>query len=377
MDNGESSFVDVWGLTPDAFSANSEGAEEITPDDTAMPEQPSGEGDTEPNSDAVVVEDQGAEQGDGEPAENGGESENNASSDAPTDTTAEVTGAYEGIMSTLVDGDILSYDEDKEYDVESEAGLQEMITDTVTRKSAAAVEEYKAGLGDRAGALVDILEKGGSVADFEKIDQQVDFSQVKLEDANGEQYERNQEHLVEDWLTTQGYSTDDAKDLVYDYKENGMLRKHAEMSQRMLAEHQAKENEGLLAQRETEKAEQTRVAQEEADTFKESVLGTRELSGFNVTEKKAQKMYDYITLQDKEGKTQFQKDDTPENRLLYAMFAMDGFNKDSLTKEVATKQARSFKKKLSNFKDTNVSPKRGGNDIRRDGQGAPKISWLE
>ena len=253
--------------------------------------------------------------------------------------------------------------------------MLEMIADTVAKNRSEAVEEYLAGLGDKAGSLVDILQSGGTYDDFNALDQQTDFSQVQLEDANGEQYERNQTHLVEDWLKVQGYSEEEAGDLAYDYKENGMLRKHAEMAQRKLAENQARENEGLIEQRQAAQAEESRIAQEQADTFKESVLGTRELSGFAVSEKKAAKMYDYITVQDADGQTQFQKDDTPDNRLLYAMFAMDGFDKDSLSKEVATKQARSFKKKLSNFKDTNVSPKRGGNEIRRDGQGAPNISW--
>ena len=122
MDNGEQGFVDVWDMSSSTFSADAGGVEEITPDDSAMPEQPSGEGDTEPNSDAVVVEDQGVEQGDGEPAENGGESETNASSSTPPDTTAEELGAYEGIMNSLVSNSTLAYDEDKEYDVNEVSG---------------------------------------------------------------------------------------------------------------------------------------------------------------------------------------------------------------------------------------------------------------
>ena len=372
MDNGEQSFVDVWDINHSSFGADGDGATEIEVTDDM--EQPSGEGQTEPNSDAVVVEDQGAEQGGGEPAETEEESANNAPSEAPSDT-AEQVGEYEDIMTALINSDVLNIDSEKEYDVDTESGLSDMITDTVERRTTEALSSYKEGLGEKAAGLLTILEQGGSVDDFISQDKQTQFGDILLESDSGEEYERNQQYLVEDWLKVQGYDEDEVRDLVYDYKDNGMLRKQAEMSQRKLSAWQEGQNQAQAEERQAAQAEEARVAQEQADTFKETVLGTRDLSGFAVSEKKAQKMYDYITLQDKDGQTQFQKDDTPDNRLLYAMFAMDGFDKDKLSKEVSTKQARSFKKKLSNFQDTNVSPKRSDKQITRDNQGAPKVSW--
>lgn len=373
MDNGDKSFVDVWDINHSAFSADSAGATEI--EVTEEMEQPSGEGKTEPNSDAEVVGDQGTEQGGGEPAEIEAESETNALPEVPTDTPAEQIGAYEDIMTALVNSDVLSIDGEKEYDVETESGLSDMITDTVERRTTEALSSYKEGLGDKASGLLNILEQGGSVDDFIAQDSQVAYGDYQLESDDGEEYERNQQYLVEDLLKIQGYDENEVRDLVYDYKDNGMLRKQAEMAQRKLVTWQEDQNTAQAEQRQAAQAEQTRVAQEQADTFKETVLSTRDLSGFSVSEKKAQKMYDYITVQDKSGQTQFQKDDTPDNRLLYAMFAMDGFDKDKLSKEVATTQARAFKKKLSNYQDTNVSPKRSDKQITRDNQGAPKVSW--
>ena len=94
------------------------------------------------------------------------------------------------------------------------------------------------------------------------------------------------------------------------------------------------------------------------------MLETREIAGFKVTKKKAEKLYDYITKPVKDGKTQFELDDSSEARMLYAMFAMDGFNKDSLEREVKTTQAKTLKKKLSNTKDKAASMK--GQPVRRE-----------
>ena len=74
--------------------------------------------------------------------------------------------------------------------------------------------------------------------------------------------------------------------------------------------------------------------------------------------------------------SQFDKDDTPQNRLLYAYFAMEGFDKEKLTKEISSAQARTLKKKLSQYTDTNVTPKRGAAQVRREGQEAPVINWI-
>ena len=103
---------------------------------------------------------------------------------------------------------------------------------------------------------------------------------------------------------------------------------------------------------------------------------TREIAGFKVTEGKAKKLYDFITKEDKDGKSEFDKKDTAENRLLYAYFAMEGFDKNKLSKEIATKQSRTLKKKLSRFSDTNVSPKKDGSaQVRKTDQETPTIHW--
>ena len=239
-------------------------------------------------------------------------------------------------MQDLVEDDLLVFDEEKEYDVKTDAGLKQMIADTVEQKSKDAITAFKDGLGSNASKLMGVLEKGGTVDDFIKLDQQVNFGEVALESNSGEQYEKNQQYLVEDWMKVQGYSKEEIDESISDFHENGMLRKQAELAQRKLTSHQKKQDQALMSQRETEKIAASEQAEGAAVAFKDTVTNTRDLAGFTVPEKKAKKLYDFT----------------------------------------ATKQARTFKKRMSNFKDTNASPKRSGGSVNRENQDTPDIPWL-
>lgn len=293
--------------------------------------------------------------------------------DEPTLEAEEVM--YQEMMQGFVDNDILDLnDEEKEVDFSKE-GLQTLIQETVEKKSTEAINTFKEGLGTDAKGLLDVLEKGGNVEDYVKMNQQIDFSNIALESSDGKDYQKNQSYLVEDWMKLQDYEQDEIDDTINDYIESGMLKKQATIAQKKLTKWQENENKSLLEGKEQALVEQAKAEKVAAVEFKDSVLETRDISGFQVTEGKAKKLYDFITKKDKEGKTSFDKTDTAENRMLYAYFAMEGFDKEKLSKDIASTQARTLKKKLSSFKDKTVSPKRGDKQVRREGQEAPSISW--
>ena len=49
------------------------------------------------------------------------------------------------------------------------------------------------------------------------------------------------------------------------------------------------------------------------------------------------------------------------------------FDKEKLTKEIATKQAKGLRRKLGNYADKNSAPKRTAGQVRRDNQETPNI----
>ncbi len=386
-------FADVWGIDVNKYNADADeveeviqeveegsdgAAEKIETDETKEDKQE--EASTDANSDAKGDPDANKDDDEKQVAASEEEGKEDASSSAQEtkeESKAEDVddAGYYDLAQGLVSEDLLTFDEEKEYDFESEAGLKELITETVTKRSEEAINKFKEDLGEEAQKLLNVLEKGGSVNDYVKMEQQIDFANVPLADSDGNDYQKNQMYLVEDWMKVQGYEEEEIKEMVNDYLESGMLKKQATIAQKKLASWQTKQNETLLAQKEKEQAESARLEQEAAENFREAVVNTREIAGFQITEGKAKKLYDYITKKDKDGKSKFDKEDTPENRLLYAYFAMEGFDKEKLSKEVAAKQARSLKKKLSRYSDKNTSPKRTGEQVRRTDQETPKIHW--
>jgi len=280
------------------------------------------------------------------------------------------------IMQALVSDDVLDIGDDEEREVDfSKEGLKELIEETVAKKSEAAISSFKEGLGDDAKGLLEVLEKGGTVDDFVNMSEQVDFNNIALEDGKGNQYVQNQKYLVEDWMKIQGYTKEEIDETINDYAGSGLLKKQAGIAKNKLASWQEGQNASLLEQKERDReaAEAQRI--EEAEEFEKAVVNTREIAGFAINETKAKKLHDFITKVDAEGKSEFAKADTPENRLLYAYFAMEGFDKEKLSKEIKTKQAKTLRRKLSKFTDGNVEPKRSGSK-RTNESSTLNINWL-
>ena len=283
---------------------------------------------------------------------------------------------YQDLMQSYLDEGVFDIEGDEIEADFSEAGLKDIIAKTVSKRQKEAIDTYKQSLGEKGAALLDIIEKGGEVDDFINMDKELDFSTIPLEQ-NGQQMSRNQQALIEDWLSIAGYSDAEIDETLSDYLEAGgkMVRKQAELAQRKLVAWQKDKNEKLIADKEAAMIANQETQKQQAVEFRDKVVGTSEIAGFKLSKQKATALYDFITKTDKDGVTPFQKADTEENQLLYAYFAMEGFNKDKLTKDIASKQTRLIKKKLSQYTDQNTSPKRSAGQIGRSDQKTPDIHW--
>tara|TARA_B110000259_G_C14011971_1_gene399943 strand:+ start:356 stop:1483 length:1128 start_codon:yes stop_codon:yes gene_type:complete len=355
--NESESFVDIFQLGTD-FDGDAGAVTEVTQEvvtegtgdvtDVTKQEEAKTEtsvASTEEESSTVVVEKQD-------------EIEEVSKEDASTkdDNPASNTGV-EDLMQTMADDGVLLFDEESEYEPTAK-GMSDLISQTVQKKSDERFAEMKSSLPEEASKLLDVLEKGGSIEDYNALSNQIDFNEV---DASNEQ---NQGYLVEDWMKLQGYTAVEIRERIEDLRSANLLAKEANMAKTKLAKNQEQTSAKRLADIEVKTTEDKATAAKNAEDFKTKVTSMREVAGFSLTQKKAEKLYEFITNPDKEGKTGFQKADTEENRMLYAMMAMDGFDKEKLSKQEASKQTIKLKKKLNNFQDTNTAPR--GTQIRQD-----------
>jgi hypothetical protein len=383
-DNG-GGLVDLFGIDHTKYKdadADAGSVEEVVSDQPGDVEQvasePEEDDDLTPEAidigdgDANGEDDESFEDGDGKQA---AEHEEEELEDAPSHEDSPEVSDIGSLMQELVNDGTLEFDEEKEYDL-SKAGLEELISETKDRAIAEALEEQKSSYGDDAKQLLDVLENGGSVNDFIQMNQQVDFASVPLQNKQGEDLVQNQAYIVGDWMEVQGYNKDEINEKINELHEAGLLSKEAERSQKKLSDWQTKKNEETMAQRQAEQEATAKQEEEMHAAFQEEVLNTREIAGFKISKKQAENLYDYVTKPvGPNGETQFTIDDDTESRMLYAYFAMTGFDKSKLSKEIATQQALKLKKGLSNFKDSAASPRGGDRQVKRDNGEAPKINW--
>jgi hypothetical protein len=281
------------------------------------------------------------------------------------------------IVNELVTQNVLLFDEEKEYESSTE-GLKELISETVEKRNQEFIDSYKNNLGEEAKTLLDILSNGGTVEDYLSLNQEVDFSKVPLIDKNGEYLEKNQMYLVQDWMEVQGYTKEEIEETLEDYKSSGLLHKQADIAKKKLISWQEESKASLIKEKSSEALKRKEEEIKAAKDFEKEVTSLTDIAGFSLTKEKAKKLHEFITVQDKSGKTKFQQSDSPENRLLYAFFAMEGFSKEKLVKDVATSQAIKLKKQLSNYADSAATPKSSGNKVTYDKTKdiVSNISWM-
>lgn len=344
----------------------------------------SGESDVEEIQDDSVIENE--EEVVEEPSEKTEEPEDEKEEEPSEDIQQEASSkdeddnssvSIESLLGELVDNDVLLYDEEKEYEAGAN-GLKELVKETIEKKSQEVLESFKKSLPEEANKMLELLEKGGTIEDYLNLSQEVEFSKIPLEDKNGNPLTSNQTNLIKDWMEIQKYTKEEIEETLKDYEQSGLIKKQAEIARKKLSSWQSEKNETLLQQREQEKIKQAEEETAAAEAFKQEVTNVRDIVGFKITKDKAEKLYDFITTPGKDGKTKFQEVDTNENRLLYAYMAMEGFDKDKLVKDVASKQALKLKKSLSNYKDNEASPKRGATDVRREQSNdvVKNINWI-
>lgn len=292
--------------------------------------------------------------------------------DKTEEPTTEVAAEIESLIENI--SDVLDVDEEKEYDASIE-GLKQILIDTKDNAQKKALENVKKSLGEKEKSLFDALIAGNTIDEYLKGTIKISYSEIPIENADGSPILKNQRNLIEDWLILQGLEAEEIAERIADYEAAGLLSKEAKLAKRKLAEAQEKEEAAQTLELKKQADAKIEADKAQAAKFKETVLNTTEVAGFKISKEEAAKLYDYITKPvNKKGETKFMQDDTEQNRLLYAYFAMSGFDKEKLSREVTKKATVNLRKALSNYNDQNTKGK-SAEGMRRSTDATPKIYW--
>lgn len=269
------------------------------------------------------------------------------------ETTKEVkeetpveTNPFKSIYQDLSDKGIIEIGEDDEFTGTQEEMI-ELLSKVAEKKVDSKFDDMLSSLPKENAEVIRAIRNGASLEDAYNLSQQeVDYESVDLEDAN------NQANIVGTYLESQGFSEESINRKISSFYKGGTLKEEALEYREKLQKAQEKTKEEFYSnlKKENEEAEARQI--EESKEFRESVTSMRSIGGFDVSEQEANELYDFITKVDKDGKTEFEKQDNDEVRLLHALFVKNGMNKDKLTKDIVKKESFKIKRQIDNVKDT-------------------------
>lgn len=267
--------------------------------------------------------------------------------------------SFTPFINHLVEKNIL-YKTDKQYQ-DSEEGFEEAFKDTIN----AMWEDKLAGLSDKAKKLLEYDLEGLNIENYT---QTVDFSRLDYTDIN------TQRDLVLDALIAQDYTEEEAEEQMSRYEDTGLLEAEARRAGKFLDRLQKED----LARKEAEDRAKIQAKKDaevrQQEELKREILGTRKLGNFDVSEKDAQDLYDYMTKPVRNGKTQSELDDTKENRFLLALLRMKKFDTSALERKAETKVVKSLKDNLNRYQDKNAKPVQSS-EAEKEEEGKPNLKW--
>lgn len=274
--------------------------------------------------------------------------------EAPKATTKKVEvieeeeeeGSFKPFLAHLANRGILDYEDSEEIE-DSEDGFEKVVSKTITN----GINSYKQSIPEDGQKFLEFLEQGGKPADFHKhYYGDASFEEFNIDD------EENQKYVIEESLKLEGYSDEEIADEIADLVDLGKLEKKATTHLNKLKKVE-KENKQMLLEAQKQYAkEQEEIRAGEWDRFKKGLFEKESISGFKLTPKVKQDLWEYMTkpVNKKTGETAYQKDskENEDARYMFAYLLKNKWDVKSLEQQVETKAVSKLKSKLANYTDT-------------------------
>lgn len=272
------------------------------------------------------------------------ETETETGKDNEKDSGTAPSELVQSFAEYLKESGVLDWDDEEEIDFSSPKALNSLIENSIQKE----IEGYKNSISPEAKDFLDYLEAGGDPSKYYSLlSQPVDYDTVNLDD------EKHQKMVIQEYLKKQGWKDDEIEDELLDIEDSGRLER---MSKRYL--NRLKEEHQTLKQKEIEQQKQLDQQRKQEyerylNTLEDYIEKSEDIAGLPINKKDKSKFMDYITVPDKDGYTQYQKDikkDLMKNSTALAYIMYKGFDFSDLEKKVKSKATSDFERKLGNMK---------------------------
>lgn len=267
---------------------------------------------------------------------------NNSSAKKPETEELEEASGIKEFTKNLYDKGILDFnDEDEEFE-DSEEGIEKLINKTVQNR----IDKWAESLPEDYAKMLEFVQNGGTPKQF----LEVYYGNHSWEDFKIDN-EEAQKVAIRESLRLAGESEEDIKDMIDEWEVNGTLEKRAKPAIAKLQKYEAAQKEQLVIEQK-QKAEKLAAEQKEYwEGFKKDLFSKDEVAGFKLTPKVKEKLWDFMTVVDKTGKTNYQKavEQNKDSSLLFALQAMQGFDISKLEKQVESKVSSKYSAMFKNY----------------------------
>lgn len=250
-----------------------------------------------------------------------------------------------GYANELYNKGVIDFDAADPDFVESEEGLEKLISKTVENR----INKWADSLPQEYHDFLDYVKQGGNPKDFLDIY----YGNTSWEDFKVEDSTEAQKTAIRESFILAGENPEDVEEMISDWeaKEDGTLEKRAKSALSKLQKHEATEKANLLKQQAEQAEKQKKANIDFMDNFKKDLYSKEDVMGFKLTPKIKDKLWEYMTVTDKKtGKTAYQSavEQNKDSSILFALQAMQGFNLTTLEKQVNNKVTGNLAKLLKN-----------------------------
>ena len=270
-----------------------------------------------------------------------------------TEEIDEVSGIKE-FAKNLYDKGIIDFnDEDEEFEA-SEEGIEKLINKTVQNR----IDKWAEELPEDYAKMLEFVQAGGTPKQFLEVyygDHSWSDFKIDTEEA--------QKVAIRESLKLSGESEEDIKDMIDEWEVNGTLEKRAKPAIAKLQKFEAAQKEELVLKQKQAAEQRANEQKQYWDSFKKDLFSKEEVSGFKLTPKVKEKLWDFMTVVDKRtGKTSYQTavEQNKDSSLLFALQAMQGFDIAKLEKQVESKVSSKYSAMFKNYANSTKNKISGG-----------------
>jgi len=243
---------------------------------------------------------------------------------------------------SLYKKNVIDFDStDEDFDA-TEESIDKLVTKTVAKR----IDNWANTLPDDFHKLLEFVEAGGKPKDFLDVyygNHSWEGFTIDTED--------NQKAVVRESLRLAGEEPSDIEEIVTEWFDNGTLEKRAKSALTKVQKHESTQKAEILEITKAKDLERKQKEKESFENFKKELYSKEDIKGFKITDKQKDKLWEFMTVPDRTGKTGYDKalETNTDAAYLFALQAMNGFDITKLEKQVETKVTKKVNSIFKNY----------------------------